>query len=323
MNKVRLMNRSVLGRVLVLNLLALGFSAGLLAAAPGPAARTKVVTVRSARAVDARNRCDLAEVKAMLDQGLRALTGAPSSRAAWAALGVTPSDVVGIKVNCNNWTIKLSPHPELVAALTESLSEVVPANNVVFYDMTRSDIEEAGFTRNASTQGARFLAADTDAGFDGSERLTTIVTSTCTKLINLASMKTVDANYSGLVLPASLFFKNHVGSLSAADAPKSHGDFDFVAALLARPSIRRKAILNLCDGLRATYKRGVPWYWGGLLFGLDPVASETVALQVINAQRQTVNEKPFDLPGYLRIAATKYGLGTTAAEKIDWVKIER
>jgi hypothetical protein len=293
------------------------------AAATQTAAKSKVVTVHNPRAIDNRNQCDPAEVRAMLDQGLQALTGKTSAREAWMALGLTPEDVVGIKINCNNWTIKLSPHPELVAVLMESLGSIVPLNNIIFYDMTKSDLEDDGFKRNASTQGVRFLANDADAGVDDQERLAQIVTSMCTKLINLASLKSVDTTVGNKTLAVSVFFKNHVGSLTVKDAPKSHGDFDFMAGILARPSIRKKTILNLCDGLRGTYKRGVPWYWGGIILGLDPVASEYVSVRVINEKRIQEKEKPFETPPYLEIAEKKYGLGTCQPANIDWVRLER
>jgi hypothetical protein len=228
-----------------------------------------------------------------------------------------------VKINCNNWTIKLSPHPDLIAALAESLGTVVPPNHIIFYDMRKSELEDAGFKLNASSNGVRFLANDVAGGYDDQERLTRIVTSMCTKLINLASLKTVDSTFKNETPALSLFFKNHVGSLAEADASKSHNDFDFVAGLLARPSIRKKTILNLCDGLRGTYRRGVPWYWAGIVLGVDPVASEYVTAQVINEKRIQEKEKPFETPPYLVIAEKKYDLGTCNPVNIDWVRLER
>lgn len=316
--------RNAFCQIMLMAFLAAPLWNGGAAAAAGQAMpKTKVVTVRSPRAVDNRNRCDPAEVKAMLEQGLRALTGTTSARQAWTALGLAAGDVVGVKINCNNWTIKTSPHAELVAALAESLGSVVPSNHIIFYEMTKSDLEDAGFKFNASANGVRFLGNDIAGGYDDQERLTRIVTSTCTKLINLASLKTVDSTFKNETPALSLFFKNHVGSLVASDASRSHNDFDFVAGLLARPSIRKKTILNLCDGLRGTYKRGVPWYWGGIILGVDPVASEYVAAQIINEKRVKEREKPFETPPYLVIAEKKYGLGTCNQANIDWVRLER
>ena len=41
-----------------------------------------------------------------------------------------------------------------------------------------------------------------------------------------------------------------------------------------------------------TYKRGVPWYWGGLILGQDPVAAEWVGYQVINEKREQEADYP-------------------------------
>ncbi|HEX9902918.1 MAG TPA: DUF362 domain-containing protein [Acidobacteriota bacterium] len=283
-----------------------------------PQPKSKVVTVRSPKVINSRNQVDLTEAKAMLAAGLEALTGKKEAKAAWAVLGLKPADVVGIKINCNNWTITLSPPAELLQALTDSLAAVVPANNIIVYEASIADLESSGFKRNSSTTGVRFMGCKEGAGFDDQERLSQIATSTCTKLINFASLKCVEQG-----LGASLFFKNHIGSLVEKDMPKCHGNMDFLASVLAKPSLKRKTILNICNGLRGTYKQGVPWYWGGIILGQDPVAAEWVGYQIINEKRE--QEKTAALPGleYLKIAESKYGLGTCTPGHVDWVKIER
>ena len=318
-------NRSEIFRgAVMLALLLIVVSSGVRAAARASSeAKARVITVRSPKAVDNRGHADAAEIRAMLKQGLQALTGKATAGEAWTTLGLTPKDVVGVKINCNNWTINLSPPPELVTVLAESLSSVVPLNNIVFYDMHKTDLEQAGFKRNATKNGVRFLAAETDARYDDREKLTEIATSLCTKLINFASLKTVYEPDADEPYDASLFFKNQIGSLTAQDAPKCHDDADFLAEILARPSIRQKTILNLCSGLRASYKRGVPWYWGGIVLGVDPLATEYIALQVINEKRILEKAKPLGLSPYLTIAETKYALGTCKPGKIEWVKLER
>ena len=318
-------NRSeiIRGTVTLALLLTVAFSGVRAAVRTLSEAKSWVITVRSPKAVDNRGQADAAEIQAMLEQGLRALSGKATAGEAWMTLGLKPKDIVGVKINCNNWTINLSPQPELVAVLADSLSSVVPLNNIVFYDMHKADLEQAGFKRNATKNGVRFLAAETDARYDDREKLTEIATSLCTKLINFASLKTVYEPDADEPYEASLHFKNQIGSLTAEHAPKCHDDADFLAAILARPSIRQKTILNLCTGLRASYKRGVPWYWGGIILGVDPLATEYVALQVINEKRTLEKAKPLGLSPYLTIAETKYGLGSCLPEKIEWVRLER
>ncbi len=283
-----------------------------------PQSKSKVVTVSSARVINSRNQVDGAEAKAMLAAGLEALTGKKEAKEAWAALGLKPADVVGIKINCNNWTITLSPPAELLRALTDSLGLVVPANNIIVYESSIADLESSGFKRNSSTTGVRFIGCNEGAGFDDQELLSRIATSTCTKLINFASLKCVEQG-----MGASLFFKNHIGSLVEKDMPKCHGNMDFLASTLAKPSLKNKTILNICNGLRGTYKQGVPWYWGGLILGQDPVAAEWVGYQVINEKRQEEKTAALPVPEYLKIAESKYGLGTCTPGHVDWFKIER
>jgi hypothetical protein len=280
--------------------------------------KSKVVTVTSARVINSRNQVDLAEAKAMLAGGLEALTGKRGAKDAWAALGLKPADVVGIKINCNNWTITLSPPAELLLALTDSLATVVPANNIIVYEAYIADLESSGFKGNSSRSGVRFMGCNEGAGFDDQERLSRIATSTCTKLINFASLKCVEQGRG-----ASLFFKNHIGSLVEKDMPKCHGNMDFLASTLAKPSLKNKTVLNICNGLRGTYKQGVPWYWAGLIMGQDPVAAEWVGYQVINEKREQEKMAALPLPEYLKIAESKYGLGSCTPGHVDWVKLER
>ncbi|NIM15336.1 MAG: DUF362 domain-containing protein [Candidatus Aminicenantes bacterium] len=290
------------------------FIKGTLAASA--AGKSKVIAARNERAINSRNVCNQKEVTLMFDRALSALTGKDDSVKAWDSLGLRENDVVAIKVNCNTWTIRLSPHWELVHALCESLKRVIPLNQVIIYERTTSDLEQGGFKANKSMTGVRYFGNDDGGGYHPRERLTRIVTDTATKIINLASLKCVDGGFG-----VSLFFKNHIGSLRDRDMSKCHGDLDFLAEVSARPSIRDKTILNLCDALRGTYRRGVPWYWSGIVMGRDPVAAEYAAIQVMNEKRKQERVSLLEIPSHLEIAERKYRLGTCNPGKIDLRRI--
>jgi hypothetical protein len=281
------------------------------------ATRSRVVTARSPQAIDERNVADAARTAALFDRALQALTGKKTPAAAWAALGLVAGDTVAIKVNCNDWTVALHPRPELLEALCRSLQTVIPAERIVIYEGYGKDLRQAGYKAEGALAGGKFLGADDGGGYDDTEKLTTIVTRTASKLINLASLKCVDG-----AMGVSLFLKNHVGSLVPADMPKCHDDADFLAAISARPSIRHKTILNLLDGLRGTYRRGVPWYWGGLILSTDPVAAEATAINVINERRIQDKVARLPLPESLILAERKYHLGTTRKADIEQLKID-
>ncbi len=276
--------------------------------------KTNVVLARNQRAVNNRNVCNREEVTHLFNNALFSLTGKKNAESAWTSLGLNAKDVVAVKVNCNTWTIHLSPHMELVHALCESLNRVIPPEHIIFYERTTSDLESGGFSANTSGSGVRYFGNDRGGGYHPGEKLTRIVTDTCTKLINLASLKCVEGDFG-----ASLFLKNHIGTLKDRDMSKCHGDPDFLAEVSSRPSIKNKTILNLCDGLRGTYRRGVPWYWAGIVMGTDPVASEYGALRVINKKRRQEGISELNIPRHLEIAEQKYKLGTCNPRKINLI----
>ncbi|HOW45251.1 MAG TPA: DUF362 domain-containing protein [Candidatus Aminicenantes bacterium] len=287
-----------------------------LPAADAQAAKTRVVLARNPKAIDGRDQCNAAEAARLFDRALSTLTDTASAAEAWKTLGVVPGDTVAIKVNCNNWTISLSPKPELVAALCRSLQAVVPAARIIVYDNDAGALRAAGIVENRLA-GARVMST-AGGGFDEGQRLANLLVRDATKVINLASMKTVDEKD----LIVSLLLKNHIGSLVPADMPKCHGDHDFLAGVCARPAIRGRTVLNMVSGLRASYRRGVPWYWGGIVLGRDPLAVETAAIGVINEKRKVAGLGALPLPRYLAIAAEKYKLGTCDPARIETVKLE-
>jgi hypothetical protein len=306
---------------------ALGLVAAVAAAAPAPVAeKVRVVVARNPRAVNDRNVCDAAATARLFDRALQALTGAPTAAQAWTALGLAPTDVVAVKMNCNNWTIALNPHRELVDAMCRSMETVVPAGQIILYDNDSRALTASGFAINTAGPGVRCFGTDQGGGFDPQERLTRIVTTTATKLINLASLKCVESSVVTSLfirndMVASLFLKNHIGSLIPEDMSKCHNDPDFLAGVSARPSIRDKTILNLLDGLRGTYRRGVPWYWAGIILSRDLVAAEAAAISVMNEKRAAEKIDPLPLPQSLKIAESKYKLGTTRPENVDLVRL--
>ncbi len=278
--------------------------------------KSKVILARGDAVISNRNVCNPQQTAALFDKALLTLTGKGNAKEAWAAIGLAPSDTVAIKVNCNNWTILLAPHKELVGALCSSLMQVIPENNIIFYERTTSDLIDGGFQANKSNRGVRYFGNDEGGGYHPQERLTRIITDTSTKIINLASLKCVDFPFG-----ASVFMKNHIGSLVNEDMQRCHGNHRFLAGVSSRPSIKNKAILALGDGLRATFQRGVPWYWGGIVMGQDSVAAEYAAIQVMNEKRSQEGIAKMETPEYLRLAESEFGLGTCNPEKIDMVKI--
>jgi uncharacterized protein (DUF362 family) len=300
-------------------LIGLGLSAGA-ASVPRDsfaAEKTKVAVVRNPKAISDRNVVDPKQAALTVEKALLSLTGKMNTREAWTALGVTKTDVVGIKVNCNASGFFLFAHPELVTGLAESLSSVIPITNIIVYDRSDSELTRAGFTINADGPGMRCYSTEHDGAYHPQEALTRIVTDRCTKLINMPSLKTFDGGFAG-----SLFLKNHIGTLPRADMSRCHSNKSFCPEVCARPSIKAKTILAFCDGLRGTYTRSEPWYFGGVIASRDQIAAECAALGIINEKRAAEKLPAFDIPPYVTEADTKYKLGTASAAKIDVARVE-
>ena len=279
------------------------------------AAKSKVVLVRNERAINDRNECNKREVFLMLGKALTEVTGKEKPENIWATLCVTKEDIVAIKINCNKAGFPLFAHTELVYALCESLSSVVPPNNIIIYDRSTSELTNAGFRENKGNTGVRCFGADEGGGFHPQKGLNRIVTDKCTKLINIPSLKAFGDTFIG-----SLFLKNHIGSLPRNEMHKCHGNTEKVTQINAKPSIKNKTMLVMCDGLRGNYKRGVPWYWSGIIMSRDPVAAEYEAIQVINEKLKEEQENPNDVPSYVKLADSKYQLGTCDPANIETLR---
>ena len=279
----------------------------------GAPQKSSVITVRNEKAISDRNVCDEKEAARMLENALEALTDKKNPKEIWTALGVKPNDVVAVKLNCNSSAYPLYSHPELVSALCASLSSIIPPNSIILYERYGSELEKAGFKVNKSDSGVRCMGGDDGAGYHPDEGLTRIITDTCTKLINFCSLKVHDEKE----FLTTLFLKNHIGSLVPDNMRKCHGNIGILAEIQSRPSIKNKTVLNLCDGLRATFKPGNPWFWSGILVSRDPVAAEYTAWQVINEKRKVEGAEPFPVPLYVQAADAEFKLGTCNPERIE------
>lgn len=84
--------------------------------------------------------------KSMLDRALVKLTSAPDIGTAWTRLGVTPQDIVGIKITTMGGPL-LSTHWALVQAICDGLQEAgLPPSHIIIWDKSEAQMEAAGYT---------------------------------------------------------------------------------------------------------------------------------------------------------------------------------
>lgn len=289
----------------------LGAAVSSLNPAPSEAAgeKARVAVVRNEQAVSNRNVVDRVLARRMVESALVSLTGKATAKDAWTSLGITREDVIGLKVNCNTWTFLLHTHPELVYALCDSLSDVVPPNNLIIYERSSGELSRSGYQINTGNRGVRCFGSEEGGGFRG--EVTHILTDTCTKIINLPTLKAVEGEFGG-----SLFLKNHIGSIPVGAMANCHGNAEYCTEVCNREPIRKKTVLALCDGLRGTWKRGTPWYWGGIIVSRDQVAAECTALGVIDEKRRQEGARALGIPEYVR-SAGRLGLGVADPGRIE------
>jgi len=259
------------------------------AAQEGPPPKTRIVLVRNANVLGASGKINEAVLNHMLDEAVVAFCGAAEATAAWKTL-IAPKDIVGIK--SNGWK-PLSTPPELEQALKNRVQAAgVPEVNIAVGD--RGVLSHPVFQK-------------------------------ATALINVRPLRT--HHWSGV----GGCIKNYI---QFVPAPWEYHDeyCTPLASIWGLPLVKGKTRLNILVLLQPLfygigphhYDRSYVWNYCGLLVGADPVALDSVGVQLIMAKRREhfKEERPLTPPAvHILRADTKYGLGTADPAKIDVVKL--
>lgn len=268
----------------------------------------RVVSLASDRAIDAESeRVSPDVVRAMMAEGMRALTGDADARDSWARL-FQPSDVVGIKVNCSGAPGIMST-PEVVAEIVRNLNAVgVPPGNIWIYERFRNQMDAVGYDR-FTPPGVHIEAAEDRRGallrydpltyvevnFFGEEdtrsNLIRLVSERFTKIINVPNMK--DHGASGV----TGCLKN-IAYGDFSNVARSHRDAKthtrtFIGTLASVEPLRSRTVLQVMDGLRGVWHGGpfsptrrFRFYPKRMMFGTDPVAIDRLLIDIIDGKRK-------------------------------------
>jgi uncharacterized protein (DUF362 family) len=252
-------------------------------------------------------------VRTMLDEGMKALTGASTSQHAWARF-CTPADVVAIKVNPSGVPGTTTSMP-LVREVIQSLNSIgVPRNQIILYDRNSHQLEVNGY-HALLPPGVRVIGLDqrwsTDVGIAGrydpevfcemdcfGERetrsyLARLISTEVTKIINLPCLKEHNASgVSGCLKNLAYGSFNNVARTHVD--PTTYTD-PVIAVMCGTAPLRSKAVLHIMDGLRALYHSG-PFAWNpefvwepkAILIGTDPVAVDRIELEIVEHKRRDV-----------------------------------
>lgn len=278
---------------------------------------------------------DISLVKRMMDTGITSLTSTVDPKAAWSSL-FSKDERIGIKVNGLGSHILVGNY-QICWAIIDALKDIgVNENNIIVWDQYQHYLLSSGFRINMSFKGVRIFATDRGGGKEaldrgssykeydsgyGAVRISKILTKEVDSLINLCLLK--DHGLAGV----SLSLKNiSHGVISHPDNFHDDSCDPFIAAINSIPEIKDKIKLNICNGIVGLFdggpmpkKRDV-WINNGIMLSKDPVALDTVGMNIIEEKRKE-RDLPLlfnraNVPRHIETAA-KYGLGINDTKSIN------
>ncbi|MDY0004224.1 MAG: DUF362 domain-containing protein [Polyangia bacterium] len=254
---------------------------------PPKTGQSKVVLVRDEEVLDDRGRVRTKVLARMLDDGVKALTGAKDPLEGWKQL-LSPTDVLGIKTNV--WTHLATP-PALEAHVKRQAQAVgIPAERILMDD------------RNA---------------------LRTL--SSCTALVNARPLRSHHwAGIGGCLKNYIMFverpFEYH------PDACADLGALWNLPAVKGKTRLNLLVMLTPLYHGRGPHHFSPAhlWPYKGLILSADPVAADRVGLEILRAKRREAfgEDRPMAVaPHHVDLADSRHGVGVADWKRIQLVRL--
>jgi hypothetical protein len=266
-------------------------------------------------------------IRQMMQKGMTELTKAPSWTDAWRML-FEKGDVVGIKVSPVGGADLCSDALVLREILDGLKAAGVPARDVLVFNRYRQETITAGIDKWLP-QGVRWDASSEKydnwqhdmGGYDPDHFMemalikphedlndphmrrsyvARIVTRQVNKFINLPVLKHHQS--AGVTIALKNMSHGMVNNVNRSHVtPTLNACGVFIPSVVSLPVIREKAVLHICDGVKASYHGGPSakpqyvWQNKTIYFATDPVALDKTGLKVIDAKRHQVGMLPIGL----------------------------
>ena len=272
------------------------------------------------------NSVNQATAQAMIDAGIKNLTGLNDVGEAWKSImpNLSATGIIAIKVNCRSSS--LPTHPEVANAVVEGLVQMnfdgisFPENNIHIYDNFKAYFEASGYTLNSSSSGVRCYENNSyssqNYSVNGtSQNLATLITNTADYLINIAVLK----NHNSMA-GVTLCMKNHFGSCASPRSMHVNYGDPYIGALNALSPIKTKQCINIIDAIYGAAEGGP---YGGptfiankILMSQDVVAIDYLGRKMLEEQ----NSSTVSWATYIDSAAD-YGIGTNDPTRMEFINI--
>jgi uncharacterized protein (DUF362 family) len=326
---------------------------------PGPYPG-RVIAVQSPASIVA-GQYQPAVIDQMMNRGMLELTGAPGWPDAWRAL-FEPGDVVGIKVSPVGGP-KLCSDVSVLRRIVDGLEQAgVKRTDIIVYSRYRQEILETNIDKWLP-DGVRWAGAseqynDVQLDMDGYDRdhymemalikpgddpndshfrrsyVAKVIAQQVNKFINLPVLKHHQS--AGVTICLKNMSHGMVNNVNRSHlTPTLNACGIFIPSVVNLPVIRQKAVLQICDGVKASfhggpgYKPQYVWEHKTMYFATDPVALDKTGLRAIDEQRARVGmasvalSKPDQFSTFLNCQvehieiAGMLGLGVFEDKKID------
>lgn len=300
-------------------------------------------------------------VRTMMEKGITGLTGAPSWADAWRSF-FEKGDVVAIKVSPVGGPTLSSDVTVLHNILDGLKTAGVEARDVIVYNRYREETVAAGIDK-WTPAGVRMefgspAYSETQLDMDGYDPdhymemalikpgenwsdphfrrsyVARTISRNVNKFVNLCILKHHQS--AGVTIALKNMSHGMVNNVNRSHlTPTANACGMFIPSVVSLPVIREKAVLHICDGVKASYHGGpgarqqFVWEHKTMYFATDPVALDKTGWQAIDARRAQAGmasvalSKPDNASHYLNCQvehieiAGSLGLGVFDDKKIQ------
>ena len=257
-------------------------------------------------------------LREMLQRLLTTITGERTEEAAWKAI-LKRDDIIGLKFNRSGQEVIGTSEVMADTIVTSILESGWRPDQVVCIEAP-----EAVERRYGTTKAQAGYATDATAFSSGSDQLATVLDQV-TAIVDIPFLKT--HNIAGLT--CALKNLSH-GFVRHPARFHGNGCSPFIADIVALPKIRGKLRLCVVDAMRVVFAGGPAAKSsaiadaGTLLASFDPVAVDTVGLELLNETRRRnglrrIARSPAEVP-QLR-TAHESGVGMAAPRGIELINL--